>query len=449
MQTQKDRVDAYNFMMGRMSTALVLADPTSGEVPARRARLGLILGLVLALLITVGFGVYGLIVPGGSKVWQQKGAILVEKETGTRFVYLGGVLRPTRNQASALLVQGKDSKVEMISRSSLAGLVHGGPIGIDGAPDVVPAPGALTAGPWFVCLPQSGVQNGQPSMTVLLDPAARMHAPGAGEYLVLASPAGEQYLVWHGQKFRLADPTVPVALGVDNLRPIAAPQVWLGSVPDGPTLAAADIEDAGKPGPDVSGERRKVGQLVRQRAANGAEQLYVVRKDGLAPMTATEFGLLSVRPGAAAPVDVSPQAVAAAPRSADTTLMNRLPDLAHATATVTGSSTVCVRQRPSGATVVGAVVLVEAAVPASEEPGTVRALVKPGSGMLVASVPAPPGARVPDRFLITDQGIRYPLADNATIEALGFSGVAPVPMAGELLSALPGGPALSRAAAVA
>jgi hypothetical protein len=286
-------------------------------------------------------------------------------------------------------------------------------------------------------------------MTVLLDPAVPAHAPGPGEYLVLASPTGDQFLVWRGQKYRMADPTVPVALGVDSLRPVVAPPVWLNSLPDGPVLAAADLEDSGKAGPGVAGDSRKIGQLFRQRAVNGAEQLYVLRKDGLAPLTTTEFSLLSVRPGAAAPVDVSPQEVAAAPRSPDTSLMNRLPDLAHATATFTGSSTVCVAQRPAGASVVGAVVLVNGFVPASSVPGTVLALGKPGSGMLVASVPAPPGARIPDRFLITDQGIRYPLADNATIEALGFSGVAPVPMAGELLSALPSGPVLSRATAVA
>lgn len=61
MQTQKDHVDAHSFLMGRMTSALVLGDASYLEVPARRAWLGLLIGVLLSALIFAGFLVFGLL----------------------------------------------------------------------------------------------------------------------------------------------------------------------------------------------------------------------------------------------------------------------------------------------------------------------------------------------------------------------------------------------------
>jgi hypothetical protein len=61
VQTQKDHVEAYSFLMGRMSAALVVGDAGAGEQPARRSWVGFVVGVLLALLITGGFFLYGLI----------------------------------------------------------------------------------------------------------------------------------------------------------------------------------------------------------------------------------------------------------------------------------------------------------------------------------------------------------------------------------------------------
>jgi hypothetical protein len=63
MQTQKDHVEAYSFLIGRMTSALVLGDASFLEVPARRAWIGLLIGLALAVLTALGFFVFGLFVP--------------------------------------------------------------------------------------------------------------------------------------------------------------------------------------------------------------------------------------------------------------------------------------------------------------------------------------------------------------------------------------------------
>jgi Type VII secretion system ESX-1, transport TM domain B len=61
VQTQKDHVEAYSFLMGRTVSALVLGDASQVEVPARRAWNGLVIGAAVAALIATGFFVYGLL----------------------------------------------------------------------------------------------------------------------------------------------------------------------------------------------------------------------------------------------------------------------------------------------------------------------------------------------------------------------------------------------------
>lgn len=70
----------------------------------------------------------------------------MEKETGTRYLFLDGRLRPVRNYASALLLTGKGAAVRTVAAKALSDVPHGAPIGIDGAPDSLPTPATLLAG---------------------------------------------------------------------------------------------------------------------------------------------------------------------------------------------------------------------------------------------------------------------------------------------------------------
>ncbi|WP_433870162.1 type VII secretion protein EccB [Saccharopolyspora sp. CA-218241] len=437
MQTQRDHVHAYQFLMNRMSSALVLGDPASAEVPAKRAKTGLIIGLVLTVLIGVGFGVYGIFVPGGNEKWKAQGAIVVEKETGTRYANVGGVLHPTLNYASAKLLQGPGSTVESISRASLEGAPRGAPIGIPGAPQTLPPAEALVGSRWLVCLPSAGADG---AVNLDFDPAAASVAMPAGTYLPVRSVDGTQYLLWQGRKHRMADPSVAVALGMANARPATAPQWWLDVVPEGPVLQAAPVEGAGTT--EVGGTAHPVGQLFEQPVPGAEPQRFVLLPDGLAPLNRTEFALQAVRPGAADPVVLDAAAVAAAPRSADRSLLDRLPDLGGARPHV-GGDALCLRQAPAGDRVRSEVVLAPPRQ-ASAPGGTVH--VPPGSGLVVGAVPLPAGQRVPDRYFITDQGTKHLMPDDESIRSLGLGSAAVRPISNELLATLPTGPVLSRAA---
>src|SRR5215472_3240593 len=106
MQTRRDHVQAYHFAVSRMASALTGADPGAGEAPFRRGTFGLVLGAVLAGLAAAAALVIGFLDPAPAATWKQQQAIVVEKETGTRFIYLGGALHPTLNYTSARLLAG-------------------------------------------------------------------------------------------------------------------------------------------------------------------------------------------------------------------------------------------------------------------------------------------------------------------------------------------------------
>lgn len=442
MQTQRDRVHAHQYLIGRMSSALVSADPSPAEPRDKGHRFGLWSGLVLAVLISVGFWVYGLVVPGGNSVWQEKGVILVEKETGNRYIYFGGELHPVRNQASALLLLGPGAHVETISRASLAGLSHGTPVGIVDAPDALPPVDGLVRDPWALCL--TGGRSA--AMSMVLDPPRLPEPLPANRYVLVATPGDTRYLVLGNVKYPVNEPEALIALGVPTLDPAPAPQPWLDALPTGPALTAAEINGAGQPGPAVAGHDHAVGTVFRQRNVNGNEQFWLSRPDGLEPLSTTEYALLSARDADLVPVDVTPPQVADVPRSADTSLSDRLPDVTGAGPAAPGQ--VCLVQVPAGATVASAVTVGRPlASTAAPRPGvTVEA--PANTGMLAGAVPMTVGQRTPHRYLITELGIKYPIADDDAVAALGYGGVVPTPVPDYVLQALPTGPVLSRTAAV-
>lgn len=431
-------------MMGRLSSALVQGDPTSAEIPGRRAQTGLIVGIILAVLAAGGFAVYGWIVPGGSKAFQRAGVILVEKETGNRYVYLNGVLHPTPDLTSAMLIQGTAAKVKLISRNSLRDVPRGPALGIAHAPQAV-SPESLVHGPWLVCLPGSVIDEPGTSLGVTLDPGTTATPLPADRFSVVSTSMGTPYLLAHGRKYRIDDDVVLVALGAANVRLVPAPQTWLDWLPDGEVLAPAKIDGAGDPGPPIGGAAHPVGTLFRQRPGSGDEQLFVLRKDGLAPLDRTEFLLADAR-DKGVPVELEAAGVVEAPKSADRSLTSRLPDLTGLRHLDVGDAVLCLRQQPVSANAfASAVAFVPRAQSGVDSVGRTSVLTKPGAGMAVVALPQE-SQTVPQVSFISDRGTAFTLADTQTVAALKLDKVRPTPFPKSLLAALPQGPALSRAA---
>lgn len=434
MQTRHDHVHAYHFAVGRLSTALTGADIGTATAPFRRAGVGVVLGIVLAAVLCLVAVIVGWLDPAASTAWRQDKAIIVEKETGTRFVYLDGVLHPTLNYTSARLISGSSATVDYVPRRDLAGVPIGSTLGIEDAPDNLPLASALLPDRWTVCL-----APGQSGGVTLSLPGRSATALGSARALVTGSN-GKDYVIWHDTKYPVQEQSALVTLGFGNVQPTPASSVWLDTLPTGSNLAPPAHLATGQAGPMVAGRKSQVGDLYDSIAA-GVTQYYVALSDGLAPMSRTELALMSALPGAPSPAQVSPADIAAAPVSANRSLLSFLPGLLTGALFQPGStaSNLCVQQDSPGRTSRSTVVT----EPAASSPVSVPA----GAGAIVqAPTPRSQFATEAQQYLVTSSGEKYPLATGA-LQALGFPSSAVRVMPASILQLIPDGPLLSGAMA--
>ena len=241
---------------------------------------------------------------------------------------------------------------------------------------------------------------------------------------------------------------------------------WLSALPQGPDLAAPAVTDAGQAGIPVAGRTALVGQVYATGTGPGA-QYYVELRDGLAPVSATQADLLLAEPAlrylyiagqpTAIPVTA---AVAATTRSTTSLALQGLPASPPSlVGGAAGSQLGACESYSAGGSFLPSVWTVS--VPASSEPqapsgtpadasGTAVAAqvqVPPGGGALVQAVAAP-GASGGTLYVVTDEGVKYPLPDASVLTALGLSGITPARLPSALLDLMRTGPTLNPQAAL-
>lgn len=461
MQSRRDQVQAYFFVVGRLVAAVTHGKPDTLEAPNNRLNKGVVLGIVIGAIIAGIFGIIGLFVPGGNTTWQHEGAIVMNEENGARYVYLQGQLRPVLNYSSAKLVAGKGgSQVYSVSQKSLGDTPVGQPIGIPDAPDSLPAAAKLDTGPWTVCAQPSGAE---PTLALLLGAPAGATLTEELSFLV-STPDGQTYLIWQGKRHRVPDRAAQEALGYGDTQPVPVTAGWLNPVPAGKDLRVPATQGRGEQGPRIDGGDSVVGQIyeVRNPAIN-TDQFYLLRQDGVASLTATTAALLLADPstqdaydGPVEPVVVGPAALRGVPVSSGADLSEGLPPAPPEIITPPRESVPCMRFGPSatGDMQAAAELLpaaaVTAAVPvASDTAGKTadRVSVPAGGGVLVRDLPAP-GANPGTAFLVTETGTRYPLASAEVMAAFGYDESMAVHVPAQLLGLLPAGPLLSTEAAL-
>jgi type VII secretion protein EccB len=459
--TKRDQAQAYFFLVGRLVAGLLNGEPDTLQRPNRRPSVGTAIGILLTVLVTAGFGIYGLLRPGGPNAWQAtNGSIVLVEETGARYVYVNGTLLPVLNYASARLALGSGAPVVTVSRDALSGLPVGAPIGIPGAPDNLPATTALYTGPWSVCARPSSSSGA--TLTTVVFGAAGAAAPALAEdQALLVSPSdGSVHLIWNGQRHRIINAAALVALGYAALDPLPVTEAWLNPVPAGPDLGFPVVPGRGSAGPTLGGQPGVVGRVYEwQNPALSTSELFVLRPDGLALLSRTVAALILADPATQAAygdapvrrVPVSAEEVAGAGVVDLTTYVNGYPPSPPVAANSTGADVPCVRHTLStiASTVVATLMPASAlatavplAGPASTRATADEAVVAAASGVLARNDEAPGTI-----YLITESGIKYPVADEEALNALGYSAGAAVPASGELLALLPTGPVLSTTAA--
>src|SRR6266511_1686844 len=407
-------------MTGRLVSALVCGEPDLAQRPLRRTPIGLVAGLMAGVLVVAVFAVIAIVHPGGATRWRQPGTLIVDKQTGTRYVLSGGQLRPVLNYASARLLLGA------VSRSDPSG---------------VPAP-ALSL----------GVGTG---------PAAE---PVPDDHGVLVRTSdGTRYLAWKDRRLRLAAPWAGPALGYDDAAATPVRAAWVNALPAGPDLGPLPVAGRGAAGPDLDGASTAVGQVFVVHGMTAAARYFVLTGAGLLPVNQTGAALLLGDPATATAYggrtaqarELSPAALASAVVLPAPASMPDLPPAPPALLAAQPQRLPCVRATAAGAASSVALVSVPAGAalgdvvdgPLLDRDGLTADLigVRPGGGLLARTMPAP-GIDGAGLYVVAEPGVKYPVADEVAAQALGYQVSDAVEVPASLLTLLPTGPVLRRLA---
>jgi type VII secretion protein EccB len=467
MASKRDQLHAYQFLVQRTVSALVTRETDPEQPPFRRPSGAVFGGIALAVIALAAVGVYGIIVPGGNDSWRDGRKVVVEKETGTRYVYLSGRLHPVANFTSALLAVNQRAATVTVSRNSLAGVRRGPRIGIPDAPDALPGPDGLLGGAWTLCSQPAPDTTGSLVPRSVLMVGGR---PKAGRRLedraMLVTAGEEMFLVHEGYRHRIAGadlPTLAVALRPAPALPVSPAVVE--ALPMGRPLAPIPVPGAGEPSAAVPGRTDVlVGQLY-ETTTSGGVQHWLAEGRRLRPISELQYDVqraygptAAAYPGArpvALPLDLldagRARQVLPTPAKAPDPPAER-PDFADGA----DDAAVCLTFAPDEAVpeVTLEPVMPETdpmtATPRRTESGMAladRVSVPPGHAAVVEAMPNQDAA-AGTLMVVTDMGVSHPVAGPEVLRVLGFGDVDPVRMPAGLVARLPMGSGLSHEAAM-
>ncbi|MEV0129688.1 type VII secretion protein EccB [Dactylosporangium sp. NPDC050688] len=459
MASRKDQLHAYQFLVQRVISAFVMRETDPAQSPLRRGVGAVFAGLMVAIVVGAGYGVYGLITKVGGNGWRADGAVVIEKETGASFVYVAGRLHPTLNYASALLLSGRSgAPVFRVPRSALVGVPRAVTVGIAGAPNSLPPAASAVGLPWSVCTAEAVGASGAPTTVTSLVVGRELTGGTTVDagHGILARDAvtGQRFLVWRGHRYALAEAVVPALFGA-TANSVRVGTAWLNALPAGTDIGPIVVPRHG----EVAGAvpDRRIGDLLAAPTAAGP-QYYLVFDDGLAPLTSLQHALLAAN-AVVRPIEVTVAVASAAPRSSllpatdgVTAPPQRAPVLVQPEPDdLVCASTVNARAEPVlhlGGTPAG----LDAGIPTVGRSTTGASLADrvavPAGAVAVIRVLPSPDAEAGTYSIVTDLGVRYPVP---SAEVLGFLGYDParaldVPVA--LAQRLPTGPTLDPAQAL-
>ncbi|MCO6011608.1 type VII secretion protein EccB [Actinoallomurus purpureus] len=458
MQTRRDLYQAHKLMMQRVGLALLQGEPDVAESPMRRPSVAAFSGAMVAVLIAAVFGVIGFISPSGAKGLDQGGTVIIERETGTKYVYDTNRKRllPVLNYASAkLALDSGNSAQRVVSRKSLAKFTRGPMIGIPGAPDSLPDPNHLVKKPWSVCVRNgTTTAGGTRSVTSLVaGSSVGGRLLGAGQAVVVQA-GGQSYVIWNNQRMHMTLP--PAQAGsVTRVQPAPVSQTWLNPLDQGADFVAPPVGNRGGAVPGVDGS---VGQVFK--VPSGA--WYVLLSDGFAQITETQGILLLAEPQtkenayhgqAAVARDTDFGTVTSKPSTQhvmDARLPQTMPDFVPWDA----STPLCAVYADMDKGSVSARLSIGGSLPdvdptISGQGTTVdQVILPPGGAALVGLLPAANELNaINSWYIVNDAGVCFPLSSKDTAQKLGYNvnNAAPIPKGVQQL--MPTGPTLDPTAA--
>jgi type VII secretion protein EccB len=478
--TTRAQVNGYRFLIRRLEHALIRGDSRMIHDPMRGHMRALLVGAVIAVLITGACGVLAFFKPTPNLGNAQ---ILLSKSNGTMYVRIGQEVHPVLNLASARLIVGSAETPKQVDDKFLNTLPRGPMVGIIGAPSSIRGGDNMAMSSWTVCdtldTPAVTATTGLPLLqtTVLandpvLDSDIRAADPSQG---VLTEVDGATYLIYNGVRARidLGDPAVVNGLHLQGAEPRAVSLGLFNAFPLVDPINSVPIDGAGTPSAEVPAQY-PIGTVVRTADSRGA-QLYVVLRDGLqkvTPATADviRYGLSDLDTAADDAVDVAPAVVADAP-IVDTLPVNDYPVDSPRIVAPNPDRVLCMgwqRANNAGEATIALLVGNRLPMPTNAQPvrlatadgngpGLDFAYLSPGSGEFVQSTGGVADSQGSGQlFYVSDTGLRHHIQDIPTAEALGVTGIkvadqpttTPQKAPWSVLSLLPAGADLSQQGAL-
>ena len=474
--TTKSQVQAYQFVLRRMESALVRKDAVMLHEPMRTHLRAAAVGLIIGVLGVAAFFVVGLFSPdddlGDSDivVGKQSGAIYVVQQAEPRR------LVPVRNLASARLLLASSAfsggagpseaaEVKVVEDSSLADLPRAPLTGIEGAPGYLPGPDRQVDPEWAVCdtaqLDET-VPNGEITTTALVGVPRPGQQLGEDRALLARAATGTYYLLFDGRRAQVdpADPAVGNAFGLADVEPRRVSTSLLNAIPESDALVPPDIENADDPAPFPGVSGQDIGDVVQVNLSGGREEYYLILSEGKQPVTRGVFDLVRFdRSEPTIPV-VSPEDISSVPNAPDQIDFTGYPEQVPEIVPVAESRVACLTwaardgDEPETAfTISDEIELDERMRPVDvlpSVPGEViadKVFLPPSRGALVRGVVPGQDPGSGAIFLVTDQGYRYGVPSMEVAQAIGLGDTTqPAPEA--ILDLLPIGPSLDPQAAL-
>lgn len=462
MSSRKDQLHSYQFMMRRVVSSIMVHETDPEQTPLRRGVGALVGGVMIAAIIAAVFGIVGLLTNSGKTGWRADGAVIVERESGALYVYQNESLRPVLNFASARLIGDASEQVHRVSAKDLVELPREPAVGIPGAPDSLPD--TVDSGMWSLCSTLAEDEAGELTQSTVLhidEQAKAGRRLGSQALLVRDHEDGSHHLIWDSHRYEVVgddpDGILRSLYGVPG-DVLDVGHAWLNGLPSGQDLAPIRIDAHGEQSSALPDYR--IGEVIYHPVAD-REQHYLVRDDGLSPLTEFQVAILRGQ-YATEPIQVFAQVANDAasrsplmPRSDAATWPERVPDLAPAKSMA--DTTVCAvtadAQTPPDIVVSTDAEGMASGIPTSRSSDlgvalADRIVVPPGRVALVRAMPSK-SAETGAISLVTDLGFRFPIPSEEELTALGYAPTEVQDIPAGLVARIPEGPTLDQQAALA
>ncbi|MFD8496139.1 type VII secretion protein EccB [Amycolatopsis sp. NPDC059657] len=304
--TTKSQVQAYQFVLRRMQSALVRRDAVMLNDPMRTHSRATVVGFFLGMIGMIGFVVWGLLSPAPSV--PDAGNIVIGEQSGTVYVVMGNPrkLYPTFNMASARLLlmaqgnAGAPKPASVVSDDQLRNMARGRLTGIPDGPQLLPSASQRISNDWAVC-DEIGIDRSLPGeLSGINETSVYAGVPKLGrelannEALLAKSATGKTYLVYrlldnanqrNANTVRAEiDPknSAPVntALNLVSLQARFISEGMLNAIPEVPMLTKPFIEGTDTL-PPFAMNNLKVGSVFSTSPATGPKDFWVITKTGI------------------------------------------------------------------------------------------------------------------------------------------------------------------------